>query len=76
MDGVYKTDFLFNIDKTIAIERIGGVVKIWEDATLRYVGPTGGSNGTANFKVSCGGNPTNFGLGINSVMIAGITGNL
>ncbi len=75
VDGVYKTDFLINIDKTIVIERIGGVVKIWEDAALRYFSLTGASNGTANFKVNCGGDPTDSGLGINSVMITGVTGN-
>jgi len=73
VDGVYQTDFSLDITKTIAIERIGSVVKIWEDNTLRYQSAPGASSGAADFKISCGGDSAVVGLGINNATITGIS---
>jgi hypothetical protein len=73
VNGVYKTDFVRDITKTITIERVSGVIKIWENTTLRYQSAAGASNGAADFKIGCGGGQADKGLGINSAMITDLS---
>jgi hypothetical protein len=70
LDGVYQADFLLDLNKTIKIEKTGGVLRVWEDAQLRYSAPVGNLFAAAKFKVKCGGETTAVGMGINSALFA------
>jgi hypothetical protein len=70
LDGVYLADFLLDLNKTIKIEKTGGVIRVWEDSQLRFSAPVGNLFAAAKFKVKCGGESTAVGLGINSAMFA------
>lgn len=73
INGVYQTDFLLDITKTFKIERVGGTIKVWENAALLYTSGPGASAGLADFKVTGGADPDSAGLGINSAMISTAT---
>lgn len=70
INGAYRADFLKDLSKTYRIERVGNLVKVWEDSTLKWTSSAEASSGAADFKVSCGGEATFAGLGINSALIS------
>ncbi len=69
VDGVYALDWATNLASTIKIERAGGVIKVFENSTLRYAS-TAPSTGAAKFKVALGGDAASIGMGINSAVFS------
>lgn len=70
INGVYQTDFLLDLAKTIKIERVGGSIKVWQDSALRWTSSSGVSTTPADFRISCGGDSSAIGTGINTAMIS------